>query len=1662
MKDFLGGGNVVSTSTINTAGCMDINTVGYDPSANIQQTAPCPQCVFGCMNSGAANYDANATCEGDSNDPSTFHVLNAGCIWHVSGCTDPQAFNYDPLATQCLAPGCSCIPVISGCTDPDALNFDCDPSLTPNSSFLGQGGILTSSCGHNVNTQNNPSTCIPKLFGCTNQAAANYNSNANVDDNSCTFPAYPCGYVGVTTSFPWIIISFSNITHNSVEIDWGSPDAPDTQSSSTATWNNLTTITSFDLEFKESSSTTYTTYSTGVSFPITVTGLQPQTTYDFRLVVSCSYLGSNQNITTTTPGYSYPAQSGASDYSEQVTTTAIIPVPGCTDPQAINHDCATAINQNSLVPCNDGVNTDDGSCHYIGCMHPPALNYNQQATLQCGDTDQTTLGTPGGCCTYAPIYGCTDPAYLEYYGANNPNLPVGSTSVMGSLWTACDSTDPNQQNLWPTCGTNPLYPPGPNCCCTTLQIFGCTDPLATNYDPNANQPCDTPQSQLNAGVPCAPCTFPPQTVLGCTDSTPGPNPSTTNPAANWNCGGGENVGVEVLFGIGGQGPPLTFGACQILGFTGFLATNYNTAATNNDPNNPCTYETYGCTNSVQACNFDVNNTQDPFNECISECTNPTNVVVSQGTDPTKDVTIAFDQGTTPELTAAGIDCILRTVIEFKPTGSPAAYQILSNNAVNGAQYDLQAISGLGLPLPEFEFTVKNICDNIAETSSPAMFGGTYTPIAPVIPGCTNQQATNYDPLATIDDGSCVLANTGCMDNAASNYSNTYNTPCSNCCVYNGCTDPLALNFSFVGENVTQSGDPYLLGTALDDGSCQYCPDLFATTNQSSLLPADGNPSVKPTVSATQPTTNGRLTLTSSYASQGGNAVGLKFSFGNILDSSAIPSPSSSTIHVDPNWTNKGIVDLSVMLSETPIADPSSGNWSGHGSGNGVANLGGWVSTRARTSVGGKNGNIQLGGLKGSQQYYVYTMAHCRGPLTSNTVGVWNNQQTGVPQYSTISTSPISFTTYPIEGCTDPTATNFNSNATVDNGSCVFPPSGQVTAEDYMGIQNFDFGNDNSLGDFYRVMSYNQTNDKRRAYGVTFNFTAPQSATPCLSGCTQANHWPNVVNYNLGAIDVGSWISGDTTNSHMLPTILAALEGGDSTTGFTAAMYRATTPALTNQIWNGQTWDYAQGNDPWFNNSAPFPFKTNKITHTANYEYAFKNKLWNHHSLSSGIKSPASQNNNVIQKFNPTTLPNGGSGGFIGRNANLGADGVWSIGNTTLTNHQDQLFNFIPYVGGTGGDYTRASATYYCVEPNGNPSTNSALSFDNTVSNVDFPSRCKGIWPYPAPCKNDINPTYYIHGLRKDKPVVWSNPGGGAAEAHFIFNLHISTGCHWGKWRFNNMKLRFTGANSPASPGYTQITIGDIDISFHPEHWIDVDPNFTDINTLDFSITSSSYGARTRIANSANNSTSPYVTQAISFVNPSGNNGTGFGNLYFNRKCKQNQVNYNNQLFQNVQQDPGNVYHKDWNGNPVQSGNNSCFPLNAPDRGGCYMEVPILIPVKAFADNPDSLLPPAVTNPSFTFNTSIGTNVLNAWFLSTGPSAANGFSRRQEIFNTLVTSSQSPRYTRIGNGLRTSATPGRGMFVTCWAGSDIATAGVGSQGANNDWHRFLQINPNNQN
>jgi hypothetical protein len=95
--------------------------------------------------------------------------------------------------------------------------------------------------------------------------------------------------------------------------------------------------------------------------------------------------------------------------------------------------------------------------------------------------------------------------------------------------------------------------------------------------------------------------------------------------------------------------------------------------------------------------------------------------------------------------------------------------------------------------------------------------GALTPV--VISGCTNSIACNYNPVATVDNGTCSLP--GCMDNTACNYVPTAICQGSVICTYPTCLDPTACNF-----NICPGGACVYIGGACDDANAGTGPDIY--------------------------------------------------------------------------------------------------------------------------------------------------------------------------------------------------------------------------------------------------------------------------------------------------------------------------------------------------------------------------------------------------------------------------------------------------------------------------------------------------------------------------------------------------------------------------------------------------------------------------------------------------------------------------------------------------------------------------------------------------------------------------------------------------------------------------------------------------------------------
>jgi len=343
-----------------------------------------------------------------------------------------------------------------------------------------------------------------------------------------------------------------------------------------------------------------------------------------------------------------------------------------------------------------------------GCMDTLAFNYDSLAN--------TALP-----CYYIP--GCTSPAYLEYH-IDTSNAVYTDFNIQDSCQTLAvfGCTDSASFNYDTLANVD-------NGGCVPV-ITGCMQPLAFNYNPNANT-ADT----------CIPV------VYGCMSNIA----INYNPLANTDDGSciGVNYGcTDSTMWNYSPSANTDDGSCipYIYGCTDATMYNYNAAA--NTDNGSCIPYIYGCTDSTMF-NYDpIANTNN--NSCIPfiyGCTNPIalNYCDSCNTDDFSCILPIYG-------------CMDSTMFNYNPLA----------NAQNNLTPCIPFVYGCTDP----SMLNYNPQANTEDFSCIAY-----------IYGCMDSTAINYDPLANTDNGSCIAVVQGCMDQDAYNYDATANVSDTLACLY---------------------------------------------------------------------------------------------------------------------------------------------------------------------------------------------------------------------------------------------------------------------------------------------------------------------------------------------------------------------------------------------------------------------------------------------------------------------------------------------------------------------------------------------------------------------------------------------------------------------------------------------------------------------------------------------------------------------------------------------------------------------------------------------------------------------------------------------------------------------------------------------------------------
>ena len=416
--------NASCLSPCSVDGCMDPNAINYNPAALNDDGSCCY--VSGCTDSNALNYDPNA-CYDDGS-----------CIQPVLGCTDPSAANFDPLAN--VDDGLCCYGndnltinittdnyptetrwyitnqngveidgINSGDLTAPNANYNWDVCVDLNDCYTfwiedsygdgiccqyGNGSFSVSYNGAIIGSgstfQN--STTIDNIFcniilGCTDPAAANYDSNATNDDGSCT---YPCTNNIVNLNFTpdcygeetsWVLQD----DNGSILYSVSSGYYPGGSSTTTMATNPIMVTEEFCLVDGCYSFIVSDSYGDGVNGSQWSCGIDG----DYQILDdSGNILGSLQNVNF-----------GTSETSSFCLNNII---NGCTDPVACNYDI--------------NANNDDGSCIY-------PLQYYDCSGNCINDIDLDEI------CDELEISGCTD--------INADNYDLNATDDDGSCLYSC-------------------------------------------------------------------------------------------------------------------------------------------------------------------------------------------------------------------------------------------------------------------------------------------------------------------------------------------------------------------------------------------------------------------------------------------------------------------------------------------------------------------------------------------------------------------------------------------------------------------------------------------------------------------------------------------------------------------------------------------------------------------------------------------------------------------------------------------------------------------------------------------------------------------------------------------------------------------------------------------------------------------------------------------------------------------------------------------------------------------------------------------------------------------------------------------------------------------------------------------------------------------------
>ena len=572
---------------------------------------------------------------------------------------------------------------------------------------------------------------IVSVSGCTDSTATNYDPAATTDDGSCTYPAV----LTITTT---ACDGASSVMMTGPWWGWDPTAGPVAVDNGDSTWTF-----------------TFNPAPTGdMEYLLIVDGVQED-------LVTSSTASGDWSCTPVTDYWSYANRQwvvGSGDVTNTYGTcgVCVTSIDGCTDSTATNYDPAAT--------------TDDGSCTYPAVLTITTTACDGASSVMMTgpwwgwDPTAGPVAVDNGDSTWTFTFNPAPTGDMEYLLiVDGVQEDLVTSSTASGDWSCTPVTDywsyANRQwvvgsgdvtNTYNTCGS------------CVYGTAGCTDSTASNYDPSAT-------TDDGSCTYCTQATVNFSVDAGAVVSAAYDNVVINGDFANWNGWGvtltdpdgdgvyegsltvdaGSYQYVQALTGSGdgwsgwgvvGNAPA----ACEVPG-TG----NYGFTVTCGEvltlPTvcfascSACIVSVPGCTDST-ANNYDANATTDD-GSCLYPCANNDVTITVGGGTWDSEIGWSLVDGSGTVVASGGApftgtacladDCYTMNMTDSYGDGwNGATYSITDNNS--GTVLGTGGLTSGG-------------------TGSDLVSIGAACPVY----GCTDSLATNYDPLANIDDGSCT-------------------------------------------------------------------------------------------------------------------------------------------------------------------------------------------------------------------------------------------------------------------------------------------------------------------------------------------------------------------------------------------------------------------------------------------------------------------------------------------------------------------------------------------------------------------------------------------------------------------------------------------------------------------------------------------------------------------------------------------------------------------------------------------------------------------------------------------------------------------------------------------------------------------------------------------